>query len=98
MAHSNSRRPEQAPIIDVVIRGVDPLCEPGRTTTTRELAQGVLDALAEAGYVIVPREPTEAMQDAGGSCGGFEFDGESGTVYPAPIWRAMVDAALGGTP
>lgn len=40
------------------------------------------------------REPTETMQDAGGNCGGFEFDGESGIIYPAPIWRAMIDAAL----
>jgi hypothetical protein len=40
------------------------------------------------------REPTEGMIAAGGNCGGFEFDGESGTIYPSPIWRAMIDAAL----
>jgi hypothetical protein len=64
MSDTNSPTKRQEPIIDVVIRGFDPLCEPGRTTTTRELAQGVLDALAESGLKIVAREPTEAMVDA----------------------------------
>jgi hypothetical protein len=45
----------------------------------------LVTALDHAGYAIVPREPTEAMQDAG--------------AYPrenrkpvAEIWRAMVGA------
>jgi len=89
MANTQSQPVGQAPseIIDVVIRGFDPLCEPGRTTTTRELAAGVLAALAEAGYVIVPREPTEAMVNAAPEWGKVDF-------YPSDIWRAMIAAGL----
>lgn len=56
-------------------------------------AESVVKALADAGYVIVPREPTEAMIVAG-----------AGELSPDPcgrdaaachvIWPAMVDAAL----
>ncbi len=50
--------------------------------------QAVMAALAEAGYVIVPREPTEAMCWAGAS-----FTGISPGMASA-AWRAMVDEAL----
>lgn len=44
-----------------------------------------LSALTAAGYVVVPREPTEAMCDAGW------IDKED--VSPAEIWGAMIAAA-----
>jgi hypothetical protein len=49
-------------------------------------------ALAEAGYVIVPREPTEAMYAAGKQAIGLGHDPERN--YCDHVWRAMVDAAL----
>ncbi len=49
-------------------------------------------ALKEAGYVIVPREPTEAMRVEGSCFGGF--DGEWQRDNTIAIWRAMIDAAL----
>ncbi len=53
-------------------------------------AQASLTAIEEAGYVVVPREPTEAMLDAG-----YEATG-----YPVGIegaWQAMIAAALNGS-
>ena len=84
MSHSPAQPERQAPIIGVVTRGFEPMIEPGNTVTMHQLAQGVLDALAEAGYVIVPREPTEAML-AAGRYNHAERDDE--------IWQAMVEAA-----
>jgi hypothetical protein len=52
----------------------------------------IIAAIEAAGWAIVPVEPTDQMQEAGGNCGGFEFDGESGTIWPKPIWLAMVGA------
>jgi hypothetical protein len=46
-------------------------------------ARDILDALADAGLVIVPREPTEKMHRAG-------FHTASGA---SDIYRAMVEAA-----
>lgn len=51
---------------------------------------GVLRELEKAGFVIVPREPTEAMIDAGLDAPD-DYLG-NGTLLAA--WRAMIDMAL----
>lgn len=61
--------------------------------TTRDERDRLRDALPPEGYVLVPVEPTEAMEFAGGeaqsrSIGSF---GE-----PALVYRAMLAAALKG--
>ena len=48
-------------------------------------------ALAEAGYVIVPREPTEAMVDAADPI--CTVDAGQQGVDPAECWRAMIAVA-----
>lgn len=65
-------------------------------------AAAVERALAEAGYVIVPREPTEAMLDAGFNAVWDHVhtghNGEAGLalVAPATAYRAMLAAAPEG--
>lgn len=54
-----------------------------------------LTALAEAGYVILPREPTRAMSDAGYAAAAEAYPCE-GPVDSADVYRAMRDAAMGG--
>ncbi len=51
-----------------------------------DVARHVLVAVATAGYVIVPREPTEAMIDAGAIYA--DHNGAHGA------WQAMIDCAL----
>jgi hypothetical protein len=48
-------------MVGAVERGLDRLIRPGVTTTQTELAKNIVEVLAEAGFVIVPREPTEEM-------------------------------------
>ena len=68
-----------------------------------DAARGIKAALAEAGYVIVPREPTEGMGKAGGESEPFNMPGTGpgglwhpGQIIANTVWRAMIDAALGG--
>ena len=59
-----------------------------------ELTEAILTALSAAGYVIVPREPTEAMQSSGWKArGGFIGAGRTGIDR---IYRAMISAAEKG--
>lgn len=56
----------------------------------KELAKAALTAIEEAGLVVVPKEPTKAMQDEG-------FD-VCGSCYASPIliglaYRAMIAQA-----
>ncbi len=51
-----------------------------------DIARHVLAAVEAAGYVIVPREPTEAMIEAGAIYA--DHNGAHGA------WQAMIDAAL----
>lgn len=60
--------------------------------------QVILTALSEAGYVVVPRTPTETMLRAGArakhsrACdGGYEF---AGRPQAEAAWYEMVDAAM----
>lgn len=66
-----------------------------------EIADDVIAELAAYGFVIVPREPTGEMIEAGqrannldGTPGHFEF---LAADEIAGAWRAMIDAALAGT-
>ena len=52
-----------------------------------DAARGIRAALAEAGYVIVPREPTEAMLAAGYVASWPDVE------VLSDCWRAMVAAA-----
>ena len=67
-----------------------------------ELTEAILTALSAAGYVIVPREPTEAMAKAGGLVdirdrGSFYGDGT--TLLPdedaSLVYIAMIAAEKG---
>ena len=51
---------------------------------------------ADAAEIIADMgEPTEVMVAAGASADAVEIDTEDGaTLYPARVWRAMIDAAL----
>ena len=52
------------------------------------LAQAALTAITEAGYAVVPVEPTEAMLEQGSRGGDIPYSGE--------VWDAMIKAAQGG--
>ena len=54
-------------------------------------AEQIIEALAEAGFVIVPREPSAGMIEAGRNVGP---DAPYGVSETAKRWRAMVDEAL----
>ena len=66
----------------------------------REIAQVAIaahqSALSSAGYVIVPREPTEAMWDAGD--GALEMDYSWTLAECRAVWTAMLDAFLKENP
>jgi hypothetical protein len=54
------------------------------------LADAALAAIKEAGFVVVPAEPTEAMVEAGAK----DFGGDLVTTRGASdIYRAMIEAA-----
>jgi hypothetical protein len=74
------RAPSES-VIGAIMRGLDALIEPGRTTTTRELSADIIAALAEAGYKILPREPSDEMVAA------------CSHELAASMFRAMWDAA-----
>lgn len=54
-------------------------------------ARAALEAITAAGYVVVPREPSEKMLFDGACVGGF--DGEWQEDNTSRIWEAMIDAA-----
>ena len=53
----------------------------------RRLLANLAAVLANAGYVIVPREPTAEMMQAGVDAVGYV------DINQVPLWRAMVAAA-----
>lgn len=55
----------------------------------RQDASAAIAAIEAAGFVIVPREATKAMHDAGNAA-----DCHSGECGSYAIWPAMIDAAL----
>jgi hypothetical protein len=62
------------------------------TDGPNEGAAGLIEALGLHGFVIVPREPTPEMEEAG-----WEADEWAPTpLNAAAVYRAMIDAALKG--
>lgn len=53
---------------------------------SQEFARAALEAIEQAGFVIVPREPTDEMIEAGLA--------NNFGKYPNAAWEAMLDAAL----
>lgn len=58
-------------------------------------AQGALTAIEQAGFVVVPKEPTEAMIEAGEELIPVARGTESrrGTPNPEDVFAAMIEAA-----
>jgi len=62
-------------------------------------ADAALAAIKQAGFVVVPAEPTEAMVDAGarvtwwGSDGETEWEESVPTGVEGQIYRAMIEAS-----
>lgn len=56
----------------------------GLSRQYEDTAQAALDAISEAGFVIVPKEPTEAMIEAGGPWG---------AKYASEAYKAMIEAS-----
>ena len=55
---------------------------------------GILCELDKAGFVIVPKEPTDAMLKADMDLGGLgSRDGECYAADPREVWQAMIAAA-----
>ena len=78
---------------EIIDKALYPFTPMGWAEAARIRAQ-VLTALDSAGYVVVPREPTEAMIDA-------YFDrlhalGFHAGMNATAAWSAMIDAAKGG--
>jgi hypothetical protein len=92
--------PEQ--IIGKAIDGASSMEGPRWYRELPALATAVQSALLAAGYVIVPREPTEAMIDAAfdqmdwGPSG--YFDAPQGSSDAAKCWAVMLDVALKDKP
>ncbi len=67
-----------------------PSVEPPYSIFSREARRSIA-ALASHGYVIVPKEPTEAMIEAG--WGEWTWAGEDADSSPDESYRAMINAA-----
>ena len=75
------------PIVEVMARAmVGYIGELSDFEDHREAAQAALQALSEAGYVVVPKEPTEAMIEAERALHGYSGD------RTASAYRAMISA------
>jgi hypothetical protein len=65
-----------------------------RRGVAKRQASAVLDAIEQAGFVIVPREPTRAMREAGyRAMMHTDFTGPQ----EAACWSAMLSSALSET-
>lgn len=58
-----------------------------RQVRSRWLAEEVMTALDIRGFVIAPREPTEAMIDAG-----YDSEDREGWSGPLSCWERMINA------
>lgn len=66
------------------------------TVNVEKIAQAALQAIHDAGFAVVPREPTEAMFEAGFDATSVELHpGEhpDDVNNPAVCWRAMLSAS-----
>lgn len=74
-----------------LVMGADPRVTVGEATAG--WVEHMIKALAEAGYVIVPREPTEAMVEAAHLA--WDRDVAPGPFTLERLLRAAIAAALG---
>lgn len=84
------------PLIEAIAASLEPLvndgmAEPFKSAWLTDLAQAALTAITEAGFVVCPREPTDAMLEAGHNlliehgCNPLTGDAEL-------CWEAMINA------
>lgn len=68
----------------------------GHETQATEVvaARAVLEAIEKAGFVIVPREPSEEMLCAAERFVVYDPDTEGVIEGAADVWQAMIDKAL----
>ena len=78
---------------DVIADCLKQLRRPGARTTDAGDAAFVTAALAAAGYVVVPREPTAAMLDAARDWSCAKYGKPVGNDGACGCWHAMVSAA-----
>jgi hypothetical protein len=71
----------------------DDLKRMGKHASCLLSAQAALTAIEAAGYVVVPKEPTEAMVDAGLSEDGGGHDDPCNRSIQASAYKAMIEAA-----
>lgn len=58
-------------------------------TVRRNIALGILNAIDAAGFAVVPKEPSEAMVDAG-----YAMQSQDDSYFsPFLVWTAMLAAA-----
>ncbi len=110
MSHSPAQPERQALIERIAARVYGDVCsmhfpeaswetagEGNRAIWRAAIRAGLLSALAEAGYVIVPRDPTEALIEVGYqvfvNAGVTDDPLDADKLTVAAIWRAMVEAA-----
>jgi hypothetical protein len=83
-------------MIERVARAIDPMCftgcgnNPAAQAVAKGKASEILNTIEQAGFVIVPREPSEAMIDA-------YFDrcrdmGFTAHINATAAWEAMLSA------
>lgn len=64
----------------------------------KAFGRAAVAALAEAGYVIVLKEPTEAAIRAGQAKLDSKLTGGAWNIEADDVWRAMIDAATEPVP
>ena len=90
------------PLIEAIAASLEPLvndgmAEPFKSAWLTDLAQAALTAITEAGFVVCPIEPTEAMCTHGHvAMGAALIRGESRLERQAAGYRAMVNATNNG--
>lgn len=87
MSESNTR----AEIIETMARAMDTPRGQEYMPAMRQFAARALTALEASGRAVVPREPTEAMLEAGEEADAMYYEGRTQT---AQIYKAMLAAAL----
>ena len=66
---------------------------PSPTEYYRNIAQAALSALEAAGYVVVPREPTEKMLALHKDMSGNELCWDANAEVVGRVWSIMLEAA-----
>ena len=79
---------KQEPIVEAVARWLN--TGGANVPEYRGHAMDLIEALEKAGYVIVPRKPTEAMLGGRTDPRGGHFEA-TGVQMRRTIWRAMID-------